>query len=252
MRVAQKFILMGVAGLLAAAPWALAQTQSAAGSAFAVASVRMTPPDSSDAITSSLTPPGASPFVARNMTLKILIQLAYGIDANKIVGIPEWMNSQGYDITAKAEGGAGLSYQQLQAPLQQLLAERFHLAVHRDSKEMNGFALVVAKGGPKLEATKGVDGTPTMTRSEVRMQNMTLATFALLLGRPVDRPVVDRTGLTGKYDIDLKFAPINATDSQLPSIFTALQEQLGLKLEAEKQPVETLVIDHVDKVPTEN
>jgi uncharacterized protein (TIGR03435 family) len=216
--------------------------------AFEVASVRMSPPDHGP---TSLSPPGASTFVMTNAPLKILIQLAYEVDANKIVGKPEWFGTE-YDISAKAEGGVGLTYKQLQAPLQQLLAERLHLAMHRETREVEGYALVVAKGGPKLTVSNGGSATPTMARTELKMQNMPLSVFTVLLGKPANRPVVDKTGLTGNYDVDLKFAPPDSTDSQLPSFFTALQEQLGLKLEPQKIPVEMLVIDHVEKVPTEN
>ena len=215
---------------------------------FEVASMRMSQPDHGP---TTLSPPGTSTFVVTNAPLKILIQLAYEVDANKIVGKQEWFGTE-YDISVKVEGGAGLTYKQLQAPLQQLLADRLHLVMHRETREVEGYALVAAKGGPKLMASNGGSATPTMARTELKIQNMPLSTFAVLLGKPANRPVVDKTGLTGNYDVDLKFAPPDSTDSELPSFFTALREQLGLKLEPQKIPVEMLVVDHVEKVPTEN
>jgi uncharacterized protein (TIGR03435 family) len=216
---------------------------------FEVASVRVSPPGHGP---TSVSPPGASTFVATNIPLKVLIQLAYEVDAHRIAGKPEWFNVETYDVSAKVEGGAGLSYKQLKEPLQRLLADRFHLVLHRETREMNGYALVVEKGGPKFEVSKGGSATPTMVRDELKIQNMPLTVFAVMLGKPVDRPIVDKTGLAGNYDLDLKFSSLDATDSQLPSIFTALREQLGLRLNAEKIPVDMLVVDHVDTVPTEN
>jgi uncharacterized protein (TIGR03435 family) len=239
-------LVVSLAGVSAAMGQAAGDTSK--NQAFEVASMRMSPPDPGR---TTLSPPGASTFVVTNAPLKILIQLAYEVDANKIVGKQEWFGSE-YDISAKAEGGVGLTYKQLQTPLQQLLADRLHLVMHRETREVDGYALVVAKGGPKLMVSNGGSATPTMAGTELKMQNMPLWAFAILLGKPANRPVVDKTGLTGNFDVDLKFATPDSIDSELPSSFRALQEQLGLKLELQKIPVEMLVVDHVEKVPTEN
>jgi uncharacterized protein (TIGR03435 family) len=245
-----------VAGLLLAAMGARAQN-AAKPARFEVASVRMVPPDEASykGITGSVSPPGESPFVARNCSLQILIMLAYDVNPNVIVNLPDELDNVGYDITARAERGRGLSYQELQAPLQALLAERFHLKVHRETRQMEGYALVLAKGGPKFgenfSPTKGGEAQPVMAGRELKMTNMPMSVFAILLGKPVERPVVDRTGLTARYDLDVKFSKLYEQNAALPDIFTVVQ-QLGLKLEHGKVPAEVLVIDHVEQRPTEN
>lgn len=230
--------------------WLAALTLSAQ-SAFEVASVRLTPPGSTG--NTYLSPPGAAAFTATNVTLDVLIEIAYGVDENQISKAPVWLGSQHYDVSAKPEGPGGLAYAQMKKPLQQLLDRRFGLAVHRENKEVDGYALVIAKGGPKLsKSTEDSGRNKFILPNGIRFDHTVIATFAAALARPTGRPVVDKTGLTGDFDIDLKYAPEKALDSSLPSIFTALQEQLGLKLESTKVPFEMLVIDHVNRVPTEN
>jgi uncharacterized protein (TIGR03435 family) len=173
-----------------------------------------------------------------------------------------------------------------QRMLQALLAERFKLTVHRESKELPIYALVVAKDGPKLQEAKpgdtypngikGPDGQPgagmmMMGREGLTAQGIPIANLVRHLSRVLGRKVVDKTGLTGKYDFTLKWTPDQSQSAMLrgpeggqpgtgsaaapeasePSIFTALQEQLGLKLDSQKGPVEILIIDHVEK-PSEN
>lgn len=231
-------------GLFAIAAAAMAQPS------FEVASVRVTPPDRVGY--TSISPSGAGTFAATNVTLEVLIGLAYGMDSNLISGKQNWLGSQSYDVSAKPEGAQGLSYEQLRPMLQKLLAERFKLRVHREVKDSSGYALVVAKDGPKLQATKGDPPRPMILKNGLRANNVSMETFASMLARPTGREVVDKTGLQGNFDFKLDYAPEGATDSSLPSIFTALQEQLGLKLTPQKVPVETLVIDWVERVPTEN
>lgn len=139
--------------------------------------------------------------------------------------------------------------------LQNLLAQRFHLAAHREVKEVNGYTLLVANGGPKLEASKGGAANGHIGPDGLTARNVPLSALAAILMHTVGAHIVDHTGLKGSYDIHLSFAPdasLTATDSALPSVFTALQEQLGLKLVAQKVPVEMLVIDRMEKIPTEN
>lgn len=222
---------------------------------FEVASVRVipagtrvcTPASRSGCL--SVSPSGAATFTARNVSLAILVSLAFGVDSNRISGAP--LGSKAYDVLTKPEGDGGRTYEQLRLPLQHLLQERFHLTCHEETKNFPGYALVVAKGGPKLHASKGGSDAYIM-REELLLQNVAMSNLAATLSFPLKCPVVDKTGLNGNYDIKLDFAPDDDTDSPLPSIFTALRETLGLKLEKAKVPVETLVIDHVDQVPTEN
>jgi uncharacterized protein (TIGR03435 family) len=112
---------------------------------------------------------------------------------------------------------------------------------------------MVAKGGPKLQARqRDTPGPGSIMSDGLRAQGWTMSLFTAILANPVRQPVIDKTGITGRFDIKLSFAPEGAADSALPSVFTAVQEQMGLRLEAQKVPVEMVVIDHIEKVPTEN
>lgn len=184
-----------------------------------------------------------------------LISMAYGLDNDQLVKNPSWIENECYSITARAAGSGTLSYDQLKPLLQNLLAQRFHLAVHSEIKQVSGYALVVAKGGPKLTPTKGGPATGYIFVNALRADNMSTGSLAGMLTSVLKAHVVDKTGIRGQYDIRLSFAPDLAqavSDSPLPSIFTALPQQLGLKLDAQKVPVKMLYIDHVEKVPTEN
>ena len=217
---------------------------------FEVASVRLIPPGKGGMI--SVSPPGSPTFTATNISLQLLIAVAYGMDSDNILNGPSWLGSQQYDVTAKAEGNPRLTYEQLRAPLQKLLQERFQLAVHPQTKEGSGYALVAAKNGPKLEETKGDSTHAYIIKGGLRLQNVSLDSLAGSLTRPTGRPVVNETGIKGNFDITLDYAPEGATNSEMPSLFTALQEQLGLQLVTRRVPIEMLVIDRVERVPSEN
>jgi uncharacterized protein (TIGR03435 family) len=188
----------------------------------------------------------------------MLIQMAFRVEESQILGRPAWLGVDRYNITAKVEGGKGLAFGQLKAPLQQLLAQRFGLAVHHEMKDIQGYAMVVTKSGAKLQKLPVTDETSDrgyLLPGGVRGKQVSVEWLAAMLALKVGRPVVDKTGIEGNYDIKLVYAPDTGelpADSSLPSIFTALQEQLGLKLEPQKVAVEMLVIDHVERVPTEN
>jgi uncharacterized protein (TIGR03435 family) len=201
-----------------------------------------------------MSPPGAAQFTVRNVTLAFLIGWAFRTSGSmhSIEGMPAWMDSTYYDVTAKPEGDKGLSYDELRPMLQELLQERFHLTHHLETKKAKGYALVVANGGPKLTPTKGAAQHAYLMTGRVDAANVPVSMVAGLLGHALGQTVVDKTGLKGNYDMKLKYAEMDATDSELPSIFTAVEEQLGLKLVSQTVPVETFVIDHVDRVPTEN
>lgn len=221
--------------------------------AFEVATIRQTPPGGrGDAVWS---PPGIGKFLASNVSLAFLIRMAYAVDDDQIMGKPGWLESELYDVVAKPESGIALSREELRPRLQALLQQRFHLDAHRETKLVRGYALVVAKGGPRLKATKG-DHWPGFRvhvgGGELNGLNWSMPTLAAMLQAPAGLPVVDKTGIAGSYDIKLEFAPDLSADSSLPSVFTALRETLGLKLESQMVPVEMLAIDHVDRIPTEN
>jgi uncharacterized protein (TIGR03435 family) len=221
----------------------------AAQAAFEVASVKRTPPASIGY--TSISPFGSATFTATNVTLEVLIGMAFGVDSNHISGKQSWLDTESYDVSAKAEGGREISREELRPMLQNLLAERFKLSVHREMKDEPGYALIVAKG-PKLQASKGGASRPMILKGGLRADNISLKMLAAILAGPAGRPVVDKTGIEGNFDVKLDYAPEGIADSSLPSIFTALQEQLGLKLVPQKVPVETLVVDRAEKVPAEN
>lgn len=226
------------------------RAQAVSAASFEVASVRQVPPGRGY---TSISRSESARFIARNVSMALLIEMAFGVDENQIAGDKlGWLNSELYDVEAKPEGDVSLSYEQLRPLLQKLLAQRFKLAVHHERKEVRGYALTIAKSGPRLQVSKEVSSTGYILRDSIRSSSISMPTLAATLARPVGRPVIDKTGITGNYDIKLSFAPFEATNSSLPSIFTALQEQLGLRLESEKVPIEILVIDHLEKVPSEN
>ncbi|WP_158788582.1 TIGR03435 family protein [Granulicella sp. L46] len=193
-------------------------------------------------------------FTMRGVPLTFLIQLAYNIEsADYISAMPGWMESQEYHVSAKVEGDQQLTLEQMRPMLQRLLEQRFHLVFHRETKMTAGFELIVAKGGPKLQPSKN-NSKPSaqLLSNRLDVGHMNAEHIAGVLAHRAGQPVVDKTGLTGNYDFTLSYAPANDSNSSLPDFFTALQEQLGLKLESQKVPVNFLVIDHVDKIPTEN
>jgi bla regulator protein blaR1 len=212
-------------------------------------------------------------LTATNVSLKTIIQFAYAMKEFQIVGGPNWLDSEKYDLVAKA--AQPVPRDKLMRMLQPLLAERFKLAVHRETKEMPVFALVVGKTGAKFrEAPTGEipaltirPGAGTLQLKGVKASMSQLAdTLTMIMGRTV----LDRTGLRGDFSFSAEWAndpgqfgnpagfiAPSETAAATPevsgsSIFTAFQEQLGLKLEPQKGPVEVLVIDHVQRVPGAN
>lgn len=221
-------------------------------------------------------------FLAMGVTMHSLIQEAYGIyENNRILAEPSWVTAQKYDVQAKVDDAdepslSSLDLHQRRRMLQALLADRFMLAAHPENRDRAVYALVVAKNGPRLEETKPdsvppgmIKGTGGLVRRSVpgklTVEWVTMGSLAQMLTQYVDRLVVDKTGLTAHYDFKLAWTPDESAPTSLgaantsampaappgPSIFTALQEQLGLKLEAQKAPVEVIVIDHVE-LPSEN
>jgi uncharacterized protein (TIGR03435 family) len=224
-----------------------------------------------------------------NAPLSYLIQRAYGVEAYQVVSVPAWINSDGYNIDAKPE--TNTDQKQVWLMLQSLLTERFKLKLHRETRELPVYALTATKGGPRLPEPQGGPCNEIMPPLDapreqriappcgpgifkagtgLTMQgiNLSMAKFTEFLGRMIGREVIDRTGFTRKFDLHLELAfddaiaglphPPRASDSDQPegplarpSIMTALQEQLGLKLESTKGPVEVLVIDGVER-PTQN
>jgi uncharacterized protein (TIGR03435 family) len=184
--------------------------------------------------------------------LEGLIMDAYQVDSWQLVGGPVWRDTDPFEIVAKAPGDAEPTPEQGRQMLQSLLADRFRLKVHREMRDAPVYALVVAKNGPKLTKSTAADSSYTVGR-EMKFQKQTMASLALRLSGSahLGRPVLDKTGLAGEWDFTLTFMPNPPPDSNVPDVFTALQEQLGLKLESQRAPVEHLIIDHAEK-PTPN
>ena len=242
-------------------------------------------PDKSGDNRVMLRPEPGGRFLATNATVEMLVNTAYQLKPHQLIGGPSWITSEHFDIEAKAE--SSIPFNQMRPMLQAMLADRFKLAVHHETWQVPQYFLVLVnegKLGPKLVAhsddVKCVDvsaGPPPQPRpgeappipcggflmslSHMAARKTTLEALSGTLSNFVDRPVVDRTGLTGLYDVEFDFTPVQtpfspgpggpapaAPDSNAPPlIFTALQEQLGLKLKPETAPGDVLVIDHVEE-----
>jgi len=244
---------------------ARAQTPSEAGVplAFEVASVKPSAPGARGGIIRPM--PGNQTYVAANVPLRLLITVAYGVTDRQISGGPGWVGADLFDVNAKAARPGTIN--DLHRMLQSLLEDRFQLKVHREIREVPVWALVVEKGGPKMSEhnPQDKDNPPfgPNGRGGMAGRNARMSDFAYLLSRALDRNVIDRTGLTGRYNVDFQWMPerrpqqrpgLVTADSEdspqepdTPTIFSALREQLGLKLEAQKGPVEFLVIEHAEK-----
>jgi uncharacterized protein (TIGR03435 family) len=234
--------------------------QVASAPAFDAASVKVN--HSSSGHTSVHSGPGS--ITMSNVTLRLCLTRAYRTTDPQVIG-PPWIDSDRYDIVAKVPSGAPES--QIPDMLQALLAERFKVSVHRETKELPVYALVVAKKGPKLTKVEAASSDGDMSSSDgtVTGTAVTLARLAGFLATPfldLGLPVVDRTGLDGSFTFTLKWTPerklIEKPDGKAPAvdapppILEALQEQLGLKLEKRKAPLEVVIVDRAERVPTEN
>jgi uncharacterized protein (TIGR03435 family) len=281
---------------MAMAPIAMrAQTQGTKPLAFDVASIKANNPDGSGNIRVAIQPQPGGRLTITGANLRMLIRFAYNIDDAQISGGPPWMDSDRYDVVAKGEGNPSMD--QVREMLQTLLSERFSLGLHRESKELPVYALVTAKGGPKLKEVKddaaatgptsrmirGAGENPAGPRRGIAMMIggttqiagiMSMTQLSQALANLVGRKVIDKTELQGNYDLKLEWTPQPGeisirgvppgagagggergapppADPNGVSIFTAIQEQLGLRLDPQKGPVDVIVIDSAAK-PTEN
>ena len=255
------------AGHLAAVLVVLSSAVAAGGQEFEVASVK---PNTSGAANTSV---GATPggYVGTNVPLRLLVTLAYRLRGFQVIGGPSWINTERFDVTARAPEGASQS--EILPMLRTLLAQRFKLVVRTESRDAPIFALVLARSdgrlgpqltpsttdctppAPNLPGACRMSGTIGSAAGSLKATGQPLTELASFLGSNVDRIVVDRTGLTGRFDIELSWkgtplrpapdAPPAASDG--PSVFTAVQEQLGLRLEPARGPVEHLVIESAER-----
>jgi uncharacterized protein (TIGR03435 family) len=187
------------------------------------------------------------------MTLKELIAFAWDVREFQVSGGPNWIDSAHFDVVGKSETARGLI--QLRPLVQGLLTERFQLAIRKSSKELSYYALVIGKNEANLHRSEAL--SPEMRgggKGDLTAKGIPLSLLTAQLADSLGRPVIDLTGLTGTFDLTLQWTPDNAEqkpDPSRPSLFTAVQEQLGLKLESRKGPVEILVIDRAER-PSEN
>jgi len=266
-------VLSVVFGMLTSMPsTAQSQVQGVADMyEFEVASVTRSPPD---ATAGFMTVPGkgvvSDRFIERNIPLMKIVRAAFGLpfeaEDSRISGAPSWLNSERYDINATLNSSTVEALKKLtpderrhvqEHMLQALLADRFKLTIHRETRELPIYTLVVGKGGAKLqEAMADEKSSSTYGPQSITGESRSIANLAQLLSVSVGHPVVDKTGLAGNYDFKLKWAPedgqaasagASESDSAPASVFTAVQEQLGLKLVSGKGPVEIVVIDHVER-----
>ena len=187
-------------------------------------------------------------IVIRNKTVEAMVRLAYGVQRSQIVSAPEWTRTDRFDIDGVPDVDGQPNMKQFQVLVQKVLAERFGLKSHQEQREMTVFALAVAKDGPKMAASKGdPNGLPDNEgmggngRQIRKYTNVSMSDLALMLQLHADRPVVDQTGVKGRYDFKMQWTVDEAqsTDADAPpGLFTAIQEQIGLKLEPAKAPVE--------------
>ena len=244
-------ILVTVLLMIAARPQANAQLR------FDVASIRATTDRRDESLVVN---PGS--LIYSRVSLKDCLEAAYGVKRYQISG-PDWLDTQLFDIAARVEGNHGR--EEIMLMLQTLMADRFKLELHREQKELPVYALLVGKNGSKIRRADG-DGDFTMGPASggIEFQKISMTDFAArFLSRlpPISRPVLDKTGLEGRYDFTLALAGApeagvegikRAALEEGFTLFAYALDQIGLRLEAQKALVEMLVVDHVEKTPTEN
>lgn len=203
-----------------------------------------------DSSTSDLQP---GRFRGTNRTVEWMMRIAYGVQAAQISGGPSWIRSDGFDIAAQTDAPEASTMEGMQVRLgpllRQLLEDRFQLKVHRETRSAPVYSLVPAKGGAKVRASAGGEVSMHNSAADGKMvlqgAGLSMAGLAGFLAKQLGRPVTDNTGLTGTYDVRLEWAPELGADSTVGSIFSAVQEQLGLKLETAKGSVDAIVVESV-------
>ena len=233
---------------------------------FEVATIKLSPPDQKG---KGIGFTNGHEFITRNMNLNDLLAHAYGVHSKQIVNAPDWANSVLYDITGIPNAPGRPSQKQQGILLKKLLVDRFQLKSHTETRVLSVYAITVAKDGPKMTKDTGPANAPMVfvfkAVGNLTVRNQTMNDFASWMqGSVMDRPVVDQTGLTGRYDFQLKWTPDDSQFTQFrtanvvvpptndnpnapPNLYTAIQQQLGLKIEPAKAPDAVLVIDHVEK-----
>lgn len=234
---------------------------------FEVATIKLSPPDQQGKAFRIM--PGGQ-FQTMNTTLSDLISFAYGMHPKQVINAPDWFDKDKFDIVGKPDADGIPDTTQVDTMVQKLLVSRFQLTFHKDTRELSVYEIVSAKDGPKLAATAvqggNLPGFGIRGLGDIVVRNATMADFAGFMQTTVlDKPVVDHTGLTGKYDFELKWTPDQSqfesfggvrtppadTADAPPDLYTAIQQQLGLKINSTKAPTEVMVIGSANK-PTAN
>lgn len=248
-----------VAAVTFAASHALAQTPALvklmaadAHPSFAVATIKPHDPASNrqgfDAV--------GDRYTVRGQTIVSLMMFAYSIDKHQVVDAPDWARTDRWDIEGTNDTPGQPNLRQQQEMLQKLLADRFGLKFHHDKRELPVYFIQIAKGGPKLKPPANPDAEPDQDASNhgtevtVTITTGTMADFIMGMQFFFDRPLVDQTGIPGRHDFKLRYTydETHASDPNAPpGLFTAIQDQLGLKLDAVKAPIDVFVLDHVEQ-----
>ncbi|MFZ0339308.1 MAG: TIGR03435 family protein [Terracidiphilus sp.] len=197
-------------------------------------------------------------FSLDDQTVSRMIAFAFATNQNQIVDAPSWIRDEHYDMDGTTSFAADPSVPEQQQLIRKLLADRFDLSFHREKRELGVYALVVAKGGPKLVTAAHPDAQPSQhneghgTQTTRSFTSAAMSDFVLTMQFFLDRPLVDQTGLTGRYDFSLTYTYADASSSDPdapPPLFTAIQEQLGLKFQPAKAATDVLVVDRVERPP---
>jgi len=255
--------------LIAGGTWLSAQARTDSGLSFEVASIKSS--------ATKAGPPGFKTrkgrFIGTNITARLIVAVAYGLQNFQVSDGPSWFNSDSFDVDAKSLDPSA-DTNQIRLMLQALLADRFKLAFHRETRESTIYALIVGRGGARITPSAdqtpggalGPNGSLRVSAHGLIGTAVPLPLFASVLGQQLGRTIIDKTGLPGRFDMKLQWvpdmepSPVGADDSanrsspsdlSSPSIFTAVREQLGLELQSTKGPTGFLIIDHVEK-PSDN
>jgi uncharacterized protein (TIGR03435 family) len=232
------------------------RAQSGAPPQFEVASIKPSPSTNAQRAPMSTDP---ARIAYNSFSPKILLQIAYKMPEWGIAGGPNWLDSDRYDVAAKIPPGA--SSDQVPVMLQALLAERFHLSIRRETRQLPVYELTIAKNGPRLkpgetgEQWAGAVMKGGILKGRIELHQLTMPGLAEVLASKTGRPVIDMTRLKGAFDISLTWTPddtpVSGSNAGDPSLYTAIREQLGLRLDAAKASVEVIVITHIER-PSEN
>jgi uncharacterized protein (TIGR03435 family) len=220
---------------------------TALGQSFEVASIRPNKSGSNNSSTNNT----SGGMTAENVSLKQLIERAFSVADYSLIG-PDWLGDDKFDVVAKPPSGASANQSRLM--LQSLLAERFKLQVHRETRSASGYAMIAGKTPPTMhEKPPGAGVNTNSGKGGLKGTNTSMADLARLLSLQLGQPVQDQTGLAGVFDFNLEWSLDSARpDDREFTILTTIEEKLGLKLRAQKVSVDVLVVDHVERVPTEN